>query len=152
MHDVIVIGAGVNGLVAATLLAKAGLKPLVLERREQIGGCAITAEIAPGFRGPALAHSAAIDPAIVRSLALDRHGLQIIRPEAHACAPTLDRRAVVLWSDPARAAAAIAPFSSRDAAQYPRFLESFARIASVLRAINASPPPSLDDPKAVDLV
>ena len=51
MHDVVVIGGGVNGLVAATFLAKAGLKPLVLERREQIGGCAITAEIAPGFRG-----------------------------------------------------------------------------------------------------
>ena len=152
MPDVIIIGGGTNGLACASSLANAGLKPLVLERANRLGGAAATAEIAPGFRCPALAHTAAIDPAIVRSLALDRHGLQIIRPEAHACAPTLDRRAVVLWSDPARAAAAIAPFSSRDAAQYPRFLESFARIASVLRAINASPPPSLDDPKAVDLV
>src|SRR5437764_10082445 len=131
MHDVIVVGAGVNGLVAATFLAKAGLKPLVLERREQIGGCAITAEIAPGFRGPALAHSAAIDPAIVRSLGLERHGLQIIRPEAHACAPTLDGRSLVLWADTARAAREIAAFSARDAERYPQFLDSFARTSGV---------------------
>src|SRR6266480_3085063 len=83
--DAIVIGAGANGLVCASFLARAGLKPLVLERADRIGGAVATTEIAPGFRCPALAHTAAIDPAIVRSLALDRHGLQILRPEAHAC-------------------------------------------------------------------
>ena len=57
-RDVIVIGAGHNGLVAAALLAKAGRRVLVVERSEQVGGCAITSEIAPGFRGPAVAHTA----------------------------------------------------------------------------------------------
>ena len=152
MHDAIVVGGGVNSLVAATLLAKAGLKPLVLERRDEIGGCAITAEIAPGFRGPALAHSAAIDPAIVRALDLERHGLRIIRPEAHACAPALDGRALVLWADPARASREIAPFAARDAERYPPFLDSFARTSGVLRAINASPPPSIDGPTAGDVI
>ena len=127
VHDVVIIGGGHNGLVAAAFLAKAGLKPLVLERAERVGGCAITSEIAPGFRCPTLAHRAAIDPAIVRALDLDRHGLQIIRPEAHACAPTLDGRALVLWADAARAAREIAAFSARDAERYPRFLASVAR-------------------------
>src|SRR3989442_13874452 len=97
-RDAVVIGGGVNGLVTAAFLAKAGLKPLVLERAERVGGCAITSEIAPGFRCPTLAHAAAIDPAIVRALALERHGLQIVRPQAHACAPTLDRRGPGGWA------------------------------------------------------
>src|SRR2546425_7338310 len=103
MCDVIIIGGGVNGLVTAAFLAKAGLKSLVLERGERVGGCAITAEIAPGFRCSTLAHAASIEPSIVRALALERHGLQIVRPLAHACTPTLDGRALVLWSDAARA-------------------------------------------------
>src|SRR2546428_6971367 len=151
-RDAIVIGAGVNGLVTAAFLARAGLKPLVLERGERVGGCAITSEIAPGFRGPALAHMAALDPAIVRALGLERHGLQIIRPQAHACAPTLDHRAIVLWADTARAARSIATFSAHDAEAYPRFLDSFARLSAVLRAMSAAPPPSLDDPTASDLI
>ena len=65
MRDVVIIGGGHNGLVAAAFVAKAGLKTLVLERAGQIGGCAITSEIAPGFRCPTLAHRAAIDPAMV---------------------------------------------------------------------------------------
>src|SRR5438094_6256872 len=150
--DVVVIGAGANGLVAATFLAKAGLKTLVLERSDRVGGSAITSEIAPGFRGPTLAHSAAIDPAIIRSLGLDRHGLQIVRPEAHAFAPTLDGRALVLWADATRAAREVAAFSPRDAERYPQFLASFARIAAVLRAINAAVAPSIDDPTAGDMI
>ena len=152
MNDVVVIGAGVNGLVAATFLAKAGLTTLVLERSDRVGGSAITSDIAPGFRGPTLAHSAAIDPAIIRSLGLDRHGLQIVRPEAHAFAPTLDGRALVLWADATRAAREVAAFSPRDAERYPQFLASFARIAAVLRAINAAVAPSIDDPTAGDVI
>src|SRR5437870_13143018 len=117
-RDAIVIGAGVNGLVAAAFLAKAGMKPLVLERAQRVGGCAITSEIAPGFRCPTLAHTAAIDPAIVRALALERHGLQIVRPQAHACAPTRDGRALVLWTDERRAAASRGAFSTRAAEQH----------------------------------
>jgi len=152
MHDVVIIGAGHNGLVTAALLAKAGMKPLVLERGDRVGGCAVTSELAPGFRCPTLAHSAAIDPAIVRALDLERHGLQIVRPQAHACAPTLDRGALVLWADARKAAADVARFSARDAEQYPRFLESFANVASVMRAMHASPSPSIDVPTAGDLV
>ena len=57
MHDVIIIGGGHNALVTAFYLAKAGKKPLVVERRPIIGGCATTDDFAPGFRSPALAHT-----------------------------------------------------------------------------------------------
>lgn len=151
-NDVIVVGGGVNGLVTATLLARAGLKTLVLERADRVGGCARTDEIAPGFRGPALAHAAAIDPALVRSLGLQQHGLRIVRPAADACAPTKDGRALVLWRDAARASESIRAFSTKDAEQYPRFLNSFARISAVLRAVGAAAPPSIDDPTASDVI
>ena len=150
--DVVLIGGGVNGLVTATLLARAALKVLVLERSDRVGGCARTDEIAPGFRGPTLAHAAAIDPALVRSLGLERHGLRIIGPTVDACAPTKDGRALVLWRDVARAGASIAAFSTKDAVQYSRFLNSFAKISTVLRAVAASSPPSLDNPGPGDVI
>src|SRR5215470_15825387 len=131
-HDIVVIGGGVNGLVAATLMARAGLQVVVLERSDRVGGCARTDEIAPGFKCPTLAHATAIDPQLVRSLDLERHGLRIIRPAADVCAPTRDGRALVLWNDAARAAENIRAFSARDAAQYPLFLQSFARNSEVL--------------------
>ena len=127
MHDVVIIGGGHNGLVAAAFLAKAGLKTLVLERAEQVGGCAITSEIAPGFRCPTLAHRAAIDPAILRALDLARHGLEIVRPAARVWAPSEDGRSLTLWADATRAARAISAFSRADAERYPEFLPAWPR-------------------------
>jgi phytoene dehydrogenase-like protein len=151
MRDAIIIGGGHNGLVAAAFLGRAGLRPLVIERADRVGGCAITSEIAPGFRGPTLAHAASIDPALVRALGLEQRGLQIIRPAADVCAPTLDNRALVLWSDVARATESIRGFSTADAEQYPRFLQSFANISGVLRPIAGTAAPSLDSATAADL-
>jgi phytoene dehydrogenase-like protein len=152
MHDVVVIGGGHNGLIAATMFAKGGLKTVVLERSDRVGGCARTSELAPGFHCPALAHTAAIDPAIVRALALERHGLQIIRPDADVCAPALDGRALTLWHDPARASAEIRAWSAKDADRYPRFLDSFRRMSGVLRALFSVAPPSIDAPSALDVM
>ncbi len=149
--DVIVIGAGHNGLIAATLLAKRGLKVVVVERADRVGGCMLTNEIVPGFWCPRLTHSAAIDESIVRMLDLGRHGLKRIRPEAAACAPTIDGRALVLWRDAGRAAEEIAAFSRKDAGRYSRFLASFASISGLIRRLCESPPPSIDDPNAADL-
>ena len=81
-RDVIIIGGGHNGLVTAFYLAQAGHKPLVLERRSQIGGAAVTEEFSPGFRCSTLAHVAGpLRPDIVRDMQLERHGLRFITPE-----------------------------------------------------------------------
>src|SRR5262249_23503456 len=152
MPGVVVVGGGVNGLVAATQLARAGVRTLVLERTAHVGGCARTSEIAPGFRCPTLAHTAAIAPSIVRSLDLERYGLAIVTPAASACAPAKDGRALVLWRDAARAAEEIRAWSPKDSAAYPTFLASVANVSGVLRALLASPPPSIDDPSAGDLI
>ena len=78
-RDVVIIGGGHNGLVTAFYLAKAGYKPLVLERRVQPGGAAITEEFHPGFRCSTLAHSAGpLRPDIVRDMQLEKHGLNMI--------------------------------------------------------------------------
>src|SRR5262245_9469000 len=151
-NDVIVIGGGTNGLVAAALLAGAGHPTIVLERSDRAGGAARTGEIAKGFRCSTLAHAAAIDPAIVRALSLERHGLSIVRrPEVDLCALG-GEQPLTLWHDAARAADAIRAHSSKDAQRYPAFLESCARISRVLRTLSDSVPPSIDDPSAGDLI
>src|ERR1700737_2186406 len=81
-RDIAIIGGGHNGLVTAFYLAKAGYKPLVLERSAQVGGAAVTDEFHPGFRCSTLAHTAGpIRPDIVRDLKLEKHGLKLITPE-----------------------------------------------------------------------
>lgn len=150
--DVLVIGAGHNGLIAAAYLAKGGLKPLVLERSARIGGCAQTVEIAPGFQTSVLAHRAAIDPRIVKDLRLERHGLKILRSEAFVHAPAFDGRGLTVWADAGRTAKEIARFSERDARAYPEFLESVNDVCGVLRVALSAPAPSIDRPGAADLI
>lgn len=152
MRDVVIIGGGHNGLVAAAFLARAGLRPLVLERAERIGGCAITSEIVPGFRCPTLAHRAAIDRGVMRALDLERHGLEVVTPAARVCAPTADGRVLTLWTDTARAARDISAFSPRDAERYPGFLSSVAAVSGVFRALTAALPPSIDHLSAADFL
>ena len=90
-YDAVVIGGGHNGLVAAAYLGKAGLRTVVLERRETLGGAAITSELAPGVRVPTLAHTVGrLRPSVVRDLDLKRHGLSLVGPDVRAFAPGLD--------------------------------------------------------------
>jgi phytoene dehydrogenase-like protein len=150
--DAIVVGGGHNGLACAAFLAKGGLKPLVLERTDRVGGCARTTEIRPGFRTSTLAHRAAIDPAIVRALDLERHGLRTIHPQAIAAAPSSDGRMLTLWADTARAARDVAAFSARDAGKLPDFLKTTTAISRVLRGVSSAVPPSIESPDAGDLL
>jgi phytoene dehydrogenase-like protein len=152
MTDVLVIGGGHHGLTAAAFLARAGRRVVVLEQSDRAGGCARTSELAPGFRCPTLAHAASIDPAIVHALALARHGLLIVRPDADACAADGRGAGLVLWRDVDRAARDITAHSPKDAARYRPFLESFRRISAVLRTIARSTPPSIDAPSGGDLI
>ena len=152
MRDVVIVGGGHNGLVAAFYLAKAGLKPLVLERRAQPGGAAITEEFHPGFRGPVLAHSAGpIRPDIVRDMQLERYGLKLITPDVSTVALSPDGRALVLYNDVRKSAEEIGKLSKKDAARYPEFQESLGKIGKVIGEALTLPPPDIDEPSKGDL-
>jgi phytoene dehydrogenase-like protein len=151
-RDAVIIGGGHNGLVTAFYLARAGLKPLVLERRSCVGGAAITEEFFPGFKCSTLAHSAGpIVREIARDMALEQHGLAMIRSEASIAALFEDGRALVLSNEPAKAAEAIAAFSKRDSEKFEEFHCVLGRLAeAVAPAVNA-PPPEIDKPGVGDL-
>ena len=151
-RDVVIIGGGHNGLVTAFYLAKAGFKPLVLERRPLVGGAAITEEFSPGFRCSTLAHSAGpLLPEIVRDMQLERHGLKLMTPVVGVTALSPDGRALVLYNDLKRAAAEIAKFSAKDSAQYPVLHESLRKIGAVIGEALKLPPPNIDNPSSSDL-
>jgi len=151
-RDIVIIGGGHNGLVAAFYLAKAGYKPLVIERRPQVGGAAITDEFHPGFRCSTLAHTAGpIRPDIVRDMQLEQHGLRLITPMIGVTALSLDGRALSLSSDVDQSKQAIAAFSEKDAAKYAEFHQSLEKISKVIAEVLATTPPNIDDPSGGDL-
>src|SRR5918995_5750642 len=149
MADTVVIGGGHNGLVAAFYLAKAGRKPLVLERRPVVGGCATSEEFAPGYRAATLAHTLGpLRPAIVRDMQLERRGVKFIEPDPRLVALAPDGRALVFSTDPARTAEAIRPFSAKDAQRYPEFCATMRRLGAFLSDLIDMTPPSIDSPSA----
>jgi len=151
-RDVVIIGGGHNGLVTAFYLAKSGFKPLVLERRPQTGGAAITEEFHPGFRGSILTHSAGpLRADIVRDMQLEKNGLQLIRPEVGVTALSPDGRALMLYSDTKKAAEEISKFSAKDAAKYPQFQQSLEKIGGVISEVLNTTPPDIDNPSNSDL-
>src|ERR1700687_1836650 len=151
-RDVLIIGGGHNGLVTAFYLAKAGYKPLVLERRAQPGGAAITEEFHPGFRCSTLAHSAGpLRPDIIRDMQLEKHGLNMISTEVAVTSLAPDGRALVLYKDTEKAAQEIAKFSEKDARKYPQFQSSPAKMGRVIGKALTLVPPDIDNPTSSDL-
>ena len=151
-RDIVIIGGGHNGLVTAFYLAKAGFKPLVLERRIQVGGAAITEEFHPGFRSSVLAHSAGpLRPEVVHDMNLEKHGLKLITPEVAVTALSTDGRALILYQDVERAAQEIAKFSEADAAKYREFQPAIEKASRVIGKSLALTPPEVESPTAADL-
>jgi phytoene dehydrogenase-like protein len=152
MADTIVIGAGHNALVTAFYLAKAGRKPLVLERRNIAGGCATSEEFAPGYRSATLAHTLGpLRPAIVRDMQLERRGVRFVYPDPRLVSVAPDGRALVFSTDPGRTADAIRPFSAKDATRYPEFCATLGRIGGFLSGLLEMTPPSIDSPSRSDV-
>jgi len=152
MNDTIIIGTGHNALVAAFYLAKGGRKPLVLERRAVVGGCAITEEFAPGFKSATLAHAfGPLRPSIVRDMHLERRGVQFVRPDPRLAAIAPDGRALLFSTDPRRTADAIRQFSSKDADRYPEFCDTLVRLGEFIGELLEMIPPSIDAPSASEL-
>jgi phytoene dehydrogenase-like protein len=143
-YDAVIVGGGHNGLVCSAYLGKAGLRTLVLERRDTVGGAAVTQEIAPGFRVPALAHTVGrLRQSVIRDLRLESHGVELIQPEVRAFAPQADGRAVTLWGDPARTTEELRAWSRTDAEAFPTFDRKVRVLSSFMSHLHASTPPDL---------
>jgi len=151
-RDIVIIGAGHNGLVAAFYLAQAGFRPLVVERRHQVGGAAITEEFHPGFRAPTLAHSAGpLRPNVVRDMQLERHGLEIIAPEVAVASLAPEGRALILYRSLKKTAGELAKFSKTDAGRYPGFHGALKKTSQVISQAFAMTPPEIARPTRADL-
>jgi phytoene dehydrogenase-like protein len=151
-RDVVIIGGGHNGLITAFYLAKAGYKPLVLERRPQAGGAAITQEFHPGFHCSTLAHSAGpLRPDVVRDMQLEKHGLKLISPDVATVSLSPDGRALTLYRNLEKSVQEISKFSQKDAARYPEFQQTLNKISKVIAEALTLTPPDLDHPSRGDL-
>jgi phytoene dehydrogenase-like protein len=141
-RDVVVIGAGHNGLTAAACLARAGRSVLVLERRSIVGGTLVTEAVAPGFSAD-MVQSGTLRPGIVRDLGLKRFGFPPA-PARPAFISLLPGSApLVLDADPARAAGSIARFSKKDATRWPAFVDFLEKAAAFLDVAYETPMPRL---------
>lgn len=147
----VIIGAGHNGLVAAAYLAKAGLRPIVLERRDEVGGCAATHEIHPGFRLPTLSHATAMRPWVLADLDVAAQGVRFATPPVALWAPSDEGRALTLYRDPALTVEALRPSSARDAERWPAFLAATRDVADIVDAAMAQAPPSIDRPSPAEV-
>ena len=151
-YDVIIIGAGHNGLVTACYLAKTGLNTLVLERREIAGGAAVTEEINPGFRCSSLAHSTApVSQQVIKDLQLDQHGLEVITPPVRVLALSTDTAPLSIYHDTTRTVRELEKVSAADAKSYPAFERSFARIGNMLAPLLSMTPPAIEHPSPSEL-
>lgn len=155
MIDVIVIGAGHNGLIAAGLLAKQGRSVLVLERHDVVGGMAITREFSPGFKAPTLSH--AIGPLttdVLRALKMlkfDKAGVQTITPDPAMTTLGANGAAIAFHRDPVFTAESINRLSPDDAGRWREFLDTTQRLATIFRELNRHPAPPIDNPSKADL-
>jgi len=140
-HDAIIIGAGHNGLVCAAYLARAGRKVLVLERRERIGGAAVTEEVFPGFRFSVFSYVVSLlRPEIIRDLELPRHGLHIL-PLESTLTPLPDSDYLIQWNDHDQNRRELARHSLRDAEAYEEFGLMLHQMARAVKPLLAMAPP-----------
>lgn len=135
-YDVIIVGAGHNGLVTAAYLAKAGIRVLVLERRPIVGGIAVIEEIFPGFKFSTCAHLAgSFASEISADLDLKRHGFELVALDPLLFAPALEGKSLLIPRDIGKAAAEIEHHSKADAKKYPAFCALAKDLSAFLRTL-----------------
>lgn len=151
-QKVVLIGGGHNALITAFYLAKGGFHPVVLERREVLGGGAVTEEFHPGFRASTLSHTLGpLRADIAREMQLEKFNLQIFRPDPRVFAPAPDGRGLLFYDDAAKTAGAISHLSAKDAAKYTEFAKELEKIAGVFNQIASITPPGIEKPSPEDL-
>lgn len=144
IYDAIVVGGGHNGLTAAAYLARAGLSTLVLERRDIVGGCCVTEEIAPGCRASTTSYIASmLRPEVIKDLNLAEHGLRMVPCDPAIQVPFPDGRVVPWWADRDRAVAEFRKFSPKDAETFVRVDDRLKKLARYLQPFFLEPPPEI---------
>ena len=140
--DVVIIGAGHNGLTCAAYLAMAGLRVRIVERRKVAGGAAVTEEFCPGFRNSVAAYTVSLlNPRIIADLKLHDHGLKIVERRAQNFLPAPDGS--YLLTGEGRTGPSLAKLSARDTERLDAFNRELEVIADVLRAFVLRAPPNL---------
>ncbi len=147
-YDVIIIGAGHNGLTAAAYLANAGRKVLMLERRAVVGGCAVTEEVdpelAPGCRVSTASYIASmLRPTIIKDLKLESYGLKMVACDPGVQAAFDDGEVVGWWSDEKKMRAEMARFAATDIENFFAAEEELKRLAAYLQPFFLESPPDL---------
>jgi phytoene dehydrogenase-like protein len=150
--DIALVGGGHNALVAAALLARAGLGVRLFERRPVLGGACVTEELWPGFSVSRAAYVAGLlRPAVVRELGLARRGLRLLRRDPSSYTPLPDGRGLLLGADAEATRRSIGRFSSRDAERYPAYEGLLDRVSRVFEPLLDEPPPDPGRPRLRDL-
>jgi phytoene dehydrogenase-like protein len=141
-YDAVVIGAGHNGLTAAAYLARSGYSTLVLERREMVGGCCVTEEIAPGCRASTTSYIASmLRPEVIRDLRLADHGLRMVPCDPALQVPFPDGQLVSWWAKRERVVEELRKISAKDAQTFVRVDDQLKRLARYLQPFFLEPPP-----------
>jgi phytoene dehydrogenase-like protein len=141
-YDAVIIGGGHNGLVTAAYLARAGRRVLVLEKRELVGGCAVTEEIWPGYKVSTGAYlTSLMQERIIRELELESYGYKVDAKDPAFFSVFPDGRHFFMWQDRAKTLAEIAKFSTRDAEVYPAYEDQLERLSQVVEDLLLTIPP-----------
>lgn len=150
--DVLIIGGGHNGLVAAGYLARAGLTVTVLERRELLGGACVTEEPWPGYKVSSLSYLCSLlQPRIIEELELKKFGYHIYPKDPSFFTAFPDGRHIFFWQDLKKTVAEIAKFSRHDAEFYPKYEEDLAHLAEWVESILLETPPNIVQRRFSDL-
>jgi phytoene dehydrogenase-like protein len=149
--DVVIVGAGHNGLTCACYLAAAGLKVRIVERRSVVGGAAVTEEFHPGFRNSTASYTVSLlNPKVIADLRLARHGLRIVERPFSNFVPLPDGRSLKFGGDLAVTQAAVAQFSPSDAKRLPAYYARLDRVADQLKQWVLRAPPNLGGPFVIE--